>query len=69
MAPFAAMLADDAAMRNVAAYIATLPDQPPPATVAGDATRGATLYTTCAACHGDAGRGHLGDRTRRGCRT
>jgi cytochrome c oxidase subunit 2 len=57
MAPMAMTLADDAAMRNVAAYINTLRDQPPPHTVTGDAARGAELFTTCSACHGAAGQG------------
>jgi cytochrome c oxidase subunit 2 len=57
MIPFAGMLADETAIRNVTAYIETLPDETPPKTVAGDATRGAVLYRTCAACHGDSGQG------------
>jgi cytochrome c oxidase subunit 2 len=57
MIPFAGMLTDATAIRNVAAYIETLPDEAPPKTVAGDPTRGATLYKTCAACHGAAGQG------------
>ncbi len=57
MAAMAATLVDDTAIRNVAAYINTLPDPPAPATVAGNVARGATLYTTCAACHGAAAQG------------
>lgn len=57
MSPMAATLADDAAIKNVVAYIATLPDAPAPATVHGDAARGHSLYTTCAACHGTGGQG------------
>jgi cytochrome c oxidase subunit 2 len=57
MIPFAASLADDTAIRNVAAYISSLPDEPPPATVSGDAARGKALYTTCSACHGTDGQG------------
>jgi cytochrome c oxidase subunit 2 len=57
MVPFAGMLADDAAIRNIVAYIGTLPDRPPPATVLGDARRGAAWYRTCEACHGESGRG------------
>jgi len=57
MSPMAATLADAAAIKNVVAYIATLPDGPAPTTVHGDAARGQTLYTTCAACHGTAGQG------------
>ena len=57
MSPMAATLPDDAAIRNVVAYIASLPDAHPEATVRGDATRGESLYTTCAACHGATGQG------------
>jgi cytochrome c oxidase subunit II len=41
----------------VIAYIGTLPDTPATPTVVGDAVRGRELYTTCAACHGNAGQG------------
>jgi cytochrome c oxidase subunit 2 len=57
MTPFAGMLADEAAVRNLVAYVKTLPDQRPPATVSGDVRRGAAMYRTCAACHGESGRG------------
>jgi cytochrome c oxidase subunit 2 len=57
MIPFAGMLADETAIRNVAAYIETLPDQMSAHTVAGDTTRGASLYRTCVACHGASGQG------------
>ena len=58
MAPMAATLADEAAIKNVAAYIGTLPDNPAPATVKGSANNGQNLYvTTCAACHAANGRG------------
>lgn len=52
MTPFAATLTDDAAIRNVVAYIATLPDARPEGTVFGDPGRGRSLYSTCASCHG-----------------
>ena len=42
MAPMAATLADDAAIDNVVAYIKTLPDNPAPATVKGNAHNGQT---------------------------
>jgi cytochrome c oxidase subunit 2 len=48
---------DDATIDDVVAYIGTLPDSRSPATVRGDAARGAALYTTCAYCHGAAGDG------------
>jgi cytochrome c oxidase subunit 2 len=57
MIPFAATLADDTAISDVVAYIDTLPDQPPKATLVGDPDRGKSLFTTCAACHGSAGQG------------
>ena len=57
MAAMVGTLVDDAAIRNVVAYIQTLPDEPAPTTVAGDVDRGKALYTTCAACHGSDGEG------------
>lgn len=58
MIPFASMLADDAAIRDVVAYIATLPEARPPAVVGGNPDEGETIYaTTCAACHGARGQG------------
>ena len=60
MAPMAATLADDAAIDNVVAYIETLPGHSRAAPTVTTATRtnGATLYATCAACHGADGPGH-----------
>ena len=57
MAPMAATLADDAAVANVVAYIASLPDTPVAATVQGSADNGRRRYATCAACHGEDGKG------------
>jgi len=57
MKAFAAMLPDDAAIRNIAAYVESLPGQPPETTVTGNAKRGRSLYTTCSACHGANGQG------------
>jgi cytochrome c oxidase subunit 2 len=57
MAPMAATLADDAAVANVVAYIATLPDAAAPATIQGNVDTGRKRYATCAACHGADGRG------------
>jgi cytochrome c oxidase subunit 2 len=57
MAPMAATLGDDAAIDNVIAYIKTLPDNPAPATVKGNAKNGQERYVTCGACHGANGRG------------
>ena len=52
MRPIMAALADDDAIRNVAAYIATMPAQPVEDTIFGDAARGEQLYANCVACHG-----------------
>jgi len=52
MAPMAATLVDDAAIANVAAYVATLPDAPAATTIKGDVDKGRQRYATCAACHG-----------------
>src|SRR5690606_38111454 len=54
---FAAMLADEAAIRNVVAYIGSLPEKNVESSVHGDAERGARLYRTCSSCHGADGRG------------
>jgi cytochrome c553 len=53
MAPMAATLADDQAVSDVAAYIATLQSPTSAATIEGDATMGADYYNQfCGACHG-----------------
>jgi cytochrome c oxidase subunit 2 len=57
MAPMAATLADGQAMRDVIAYIGTLPDNPVEATVAGDVKRGEGIYRVCGSCHGWDGQG------------
>jgi cytochrome c oxidase subunit 2 len=57
MIPFASMLADDSAIKNVVAYIRSLPETRPDATVFGDPDKGRSLYGTCAACHGADGKG------------
>ncbi|HSV46856.1 MAG TPA: c-type cytochrome [Ramlibacter sp.] len=57
MAPMAATLVDDAAIANVSAYIAALPDARVAATIQGNVDAGRRLYATCAACHGADGRG------------
>ena len=58
MAPMAMTLADDAAVRNVSAYIATLTDTPAATTVSGDIDNGYDIYDrNCAACHLDDGSG------------
>ena len=57
MAPMAGTLVNDAAIRNIAAYIQTLPDNPAPATVTGNVEKGQRLYRSCGACHGEQGEG------------
>jgi len=57
MAPMAATLADDTAIENVVAYIGTFPVTDAPATVTGDAERGAEIFITCKSCHGPEGMG------------
>jgi cytochrome c553 len=45
-------------LKDVAAYVAALPIvKPAPTLSGGDATRGATHYLVCQACHGAAGEG------------
>ena len=57
MAPMAMTLADDAAIKNVVAYIGTLQDERPQATVHGNPERGKALYESCVSCHGAKGLG------------
>lgn len=58
MASMAQTLVDDNAIRNMAAYIATLPDTPAAPTVSGDIENGYSIYDrNCAACHLDNGGG------------
>lgn len=60
MIPFASMLTDDEAIRNVVAFITSQPDVRPQSTVAGNPTRGKKFYATCASCHGEHGQGVWG---------
>jgi cytochrome c oxidase subunit 2 len=48
---------DDAAIKNVVAYINSLPDAHPQATVSGNPAKGREHYETCAFCHGSGGQG------------
>ena len=59
MRPMAMTLANEAAIDNVVAYIATLSAPTPPVTVKGDAAAGKQLYMTCAACHGAKAEGNM----------
>jgi cytochrome c oxidase subunit 2 len=57
MAPMAQTLPDDAAIKNVVAYIASLPDSRPQHTVTGDPAKGKAIYANCTSCHGEHGEG------------
>ena len=57
MAPMAATLANDTLIRNVVAYIGTMPEIPAEATISGDLKQGARLYSVCSNCHGADGQG------------
>ena len=59
MVPMMMTLPDEAAVKNVAAYIASLPPTPPAAsTVKGDVAKGKqTFLTICATCHGQDAKG------------
>ncbi len=57
MVAFAATLADDTAIKNVAAYISSLPEAHPQGTVSGNPLKGREHYETCAYCHGGSGQG------------
>jgi cytochrome c oxidase subunit 2 len=57
MVAFAATLADDTAIKNVVAYINSLPDGRPQGTVSGNPSKGKEHYQTCAYCHGSGGQG------------
>ena len=59
MAPMAGVLANDAAIADVAAYILTLKAPPQSPSVEGDSAKGKALYAVCAACHGVKGEGLL----------
>lgn len=58
MQPQAAVLSDEA-LEAAARFVASVPIRTSTIehTVAGDATRGQSLYATCAACHGAQGQG------------
>jgi len=58
MAPMANTLATDAMVRNVAAYIESMPDVVAASTVSGDVARGQKLFEpTCGVCHRADGQG------------
>ena len=57
MAPMAALLVDDKAIKDVVAYITSLSDIPSSHTVDGDIDSGEGIYLTCEKCHGRNGMG------------
>ncbi len=57
MVPMALTLADDRAIDNVAAYIASLSGVDSTPTISGDVDRGKDLFNTCKSCHGVQGQG------------
>jgi len=52
MAEMTRGLESDAEIADLVAYIETLPDAAPDATLEGDETNGRQAYTSCSACHG-----------------
>jgi cytochrome c553 len=58
MRPMALSLTSEDDVKAVAHYVETLPAVPHPSSLPGDPKAGATLYATCAACHGDNGAGN-----------
>ncbi|NCF18994.1 MAG: cytochrome c oxidase subunit II [Haliea sp.] len=58
MVGMAQTLPDDAAVRNVSAYIATFTPHKVDSTLDGDPARGKAHYTTCGACHGASAQGN-----------
>jgi cytochrome c553 len=58
MRPMALSLTTEEDVKAVAHYVETLPAVPHATSLPGDPKAGATLYATCAACHGDTGAGN-----------
>lgn len=58
MAQMTRGLASDAKIADIVAYIGTLPAPHSENTVDGDAGRGKTHYSACAACHGESAEGN-----------
>ncbi len=59
MRPMALTLANDQAVIDVAAYIATLPLPELAATIEGDTEAGEKAFAVCVACHGASGEGNV----------
>ncbi|MBL8919234.1 MAG: c-type cytochrome [Myxococcaceae bacterium] len=59
MRPMSRQMMDEAEVKAVSAYVATLPAvKQAPSVQGGDASAGAAAYATCLACHGDKGQGN-----------
>jgi len=58
MRPMSRSLDSDEDVAAVAAYVASMPVNKPPATIEGDATKGAGTYALCGTCHGANGEGN-----------
>jgi cytochrome c oxidase subunit 2 len=57
MRPMSMTLRTEQELRDVAAYVASLPKSDPEPTLEGDAEAGKALYTLCGACHGETADG------------
>ncbi|MFT4820763.1 MAG: cytochrome c oxidase subunit 2, partial [Candidatus Azotimanducaceae bacterium] len=57
MAPMAGMLVNDTAIRDISAYISSLPKISISEKLSANVAHGKKLYVTCATCHGKAGEG------------
>ena len=58
MRPMAMTLADDQAVEDVAAYVASLPAPSPEKTIQGNVEAGKKAFVVCVACHGQKGEGN-----------
>ena len=59
MRPMALTLADDQSIRDMAAYVSSMPvERTVDPTVKGDSEAGKAAYVICQACHGSAGEGN-----------
>ena len=59
MRPMALTLADDQSIRDMAAYVSSMPvEKPFVQTIKGDLEAGKAAYVICQACHGSAGEGN-----------
>lgn len=58
MAPMAAILGSREAVRDVSAWLSSLPPAQPAGTVSGDPGRGKAHYNSCGACHGNRAQGN-----------